>query len=175
MVMRALVIPTLINPQDLVPSGQISVWAGLIANIPAGWFLCDGDNSTPDLRDRFIVGAADATEAGATGGSNTHSHDNHAVTQPAVHAALGTHQHATDLVPPTGALISATVNAFGTSGNVAAERNLDNGAATDTNGRSLTEAISGGTPDAHVDTAVDAHNTANSIPVFFVCLYIMKA
>src|SRR5690606_24087623 len=41
-----------------VPSGGIIMWSGSIANIPTGWHLCDGDNSTPDLRDKFIIGAA---------------------------------------------------------------------------------------------------------------------
>jgi hypothetical protein len=41
----------------IVPSGGIIMWSGSIASIPSGWYLCNGSNSTPDLRDRFIVGA----------------------------------------------------------------------------------------------------------------------
>jgi microcystin-dependent protein len=40
-----------------IPIGGIIMWSGTIANIPTGWALCDGTNSTPDLRNRFIVGA----------------------------------------------------------------------------------------------------------------------
>jgi len=40
-----------------VPSGVIVMWSGNIASIPTGWLLCDGNNNTPDLRDRFVVGA----------------------------------------------------------------------------------------------------------------------
>ena len=40
-----------------IPSGFIGQWHGAIATIPNGWALCDGNNGTPDLRDRFIVGA----------------------------------------------------------------------------------------------------------------------
>jgi hypothetical protein len=40
-----------------VPQGAIIMWSGSIAQIPAGWALCDGTNGTPDLRSRFIVGA----------------------------------------------------------------------------------------------------------------------
>ncbi|MBL7069351.1 MAG: hypothetical protein ISS34_05790 [Candidatus Omnitrophica bacterium] len=40
-----------------VPTGVIVMWSGSIASIPEGWVLCDGTNGTPDLRDRFIVGA----------------------------------------------------------------------------------------------------------------------
>jgi hypothetical protein len=39
------------------PSGGIIMWSGSIATIPSGWYLCDGNNSTPDLRNRFIIGA----------------------------------------------------------------------------------------------------------------------
>jgi hypothetical protein len=47
-----------------IPSGVIVMWSGTIATIPAGWLLCDGGNGTPDLRDRFIVGA-NQDDAGA--------------------------------------------------------------------------------------------------------------
>lgn len=40
-----------------VPSGVIVMWSGTVATIPTGWRLCDGSNGTPDLRDRFIIGA----------------------------------------------------------------------------------------------------------------------
>ncbi len=38
-------------------TGMIMMWSGTIATIPSGWVLCNGSNGTPDLRDRFIVGA----------------------------------------------------------------------------------------------------------------------
>ena len=41
-----------------VPSGAVILWSGAAANIPDGWALCDGSNGTPDLRGRFVVGAA---------------------------------------------------------------------------------------------------------------------
>ena len=40
-----------------VPSGAIILWYGTVASIPTGWVLCDGSNSTPDLRNKFIIGA----------------------------------------------------------------------------------------------------------------------
>lgn len=46
-----------------VPSGCILMWSGTIATIPTGWYLCNGSNGTPDLRNRFIV-AADADSTG---------------------------------------------------------------------------------------------------------------
>lgn len=49
-----------------VPSGFIGMWSG--TEIPYGWFLCDGENGTPDLRDRFVLGAGTKYTAGSTGG-----------------------------------------------------------------------------------------------------------
>lgn len=58
------------TPDDLeVPSGIISLWSGLPADIPDGWTLCDGSDGTPDLTDRFIVGAGGQYSVGATGGA----------------------------------------------------------------------------------------------------------
>jgi hypothetical protein len=65
------------------------MWSGTIATIPSGWVLCNGSNGTPDLRDRFVVGARQ-DDAGAaktnitgaltqSGGTITH---NHAITDP---------------------------------------------------------------------------------------------
>ena len=52
-------------------SGMILLWSGAQNAIPSGFVLCNGSNSTPDLRDRFVVGAGNSYSVGATGGSNT--------------------------------------------------------------------------------------------------------
>lgn len=51
-----------------VPSGCILMWSGSVETIPNGWQLCDGTNGTPDLRNRFIVGAGNSYLPGNTGG-----------------------------------------------------------------------------------------------------------
>lgn len=61
------------------PSGGIVMWSGAIGNIPLGWTICDGTDGTPDLRDRFIVGAGSTYLPDDTGGSKdavvvSHSH-----------------------------------------------------------------------------------------------------
>jgi len=83
----------------IVPSGLIAMWSGSVDNIPSGWALCDGSNGTPDLRDRFIVGAGGSYNVGDTGGANTvtlntsqipsHSHGSGTLT---THTA-GLHRH----------------------------------------------------------------------------------
>jgi len=57
--------------QSSLPVGLITMWSGSIASIPSGWALCNGSAGTPDLRDRFIVGAGSAYAVGATGGADT--------------------------------------------------------------------------------------------------------
>ena len=72
------VLRKLISEGSAVPSGVILMWAGTLASIPAGWNLCDGTNGTPDLRDKFIKGAAAGAGGGGTGGNLTHAHADHA-------------------------------------------------------------------------------------------------
>ena len=73
-----------------IPSGAILMWHGLIADIPSGWVICNGNNGTPNLLGRFVEGVATAsTNPGITGGDNS----------PTVSLAGG-HRHS---VPRTGA------------------------------------------------------------------------
>ena len=65
--------PVEVDP-PVVPSGLIAMWHGTIANIPAGWLICDGDNSTPNLLAKFVQGVATAaTNPGAVGGEASHT------------------------------------------------------------------------------------------------------
>jgi len=56
------------------PSGLIAIWNSSLETIPDGWVLCDGDNSTPDLRELFVVGASLGIPPGQSSGSSAHSH-----------------------------------------------------------------------------------------------------
>jgi hypothetical protein len=62
-------------------TGMIMIWSGAIGTIPSGWVLCDGNNGSPDLRDRFVVGAGNTYSVSQTGGiadaivvSHTHTY-----------------------------------------------------------------------------------------------------
>jgi len=52
-----------------IPVGGIILWSGSVATIPAGWLLCNGAYSTPDLTDRFVMGAGNTYAPAAAGGS----------------------------------------------------------------------------------------------------------
>jgi len=72
------------------------MWSGSIATIPFGWKLCDGNNGTPDLRDKFVMPAGNTYAVDEQGGSEYHNHiNNH-----------GSHGH--DL--PAGSDIAAGAN-----------------------------------------------------------------
>ena len=52
-------------------TGMIILWSGAANAIPTGFVLCDGNNSTPDLRNRFVVGAGDSYSVNNTGGNSS--------------------------------------------------------------------------------------------------------
>lgn len=63
-----------------IPTNIVIIWSGAIIDIPDGWFLCDGQNGTPNLQNRFVVGAGNTYALDTTGGnkdaaviSHTHS------------------------------------------------------------------------------------------------------
>lgn len=114
-----------------LPNNTIAFWSGQINTIPIGWQLCDGTNGTPDLRDKFLVGAGSSYSIGNTGGANTitllapqlpiHTHPSptsvnsagaHTHPHPGATGSVGTHVHplamarmaGTPLIPGGGRL-----------------------------------------------------------------------
>jgi microcystin-dependent protein len=78
--------------ESRIPSGIISMWSGSIDKIPEGWVLCDGNHGTPDLRNRFIVGAGRDYGVRNTGGTNTATTSN---------TGSHTHGHSLSVQPHT--------------------------------------------------------------------------
>jgi hypothetical protein len=72
------------------PEGIIAMWLGTLSNIPTddGWLLCDGSNSTRDLRGKQIKNSASGGVVGGTGGTAGHDH-----TDPGGHTHTATHSH----------------------------------------------------------------------------------
>lgn len=60
-----------ISRLSALPRGSIIVWTS--KDIPNGWAICDGTNGTPDMRDKFIVGASNNRDINVTGGYGTTS------------------------------------------------------------------------------------------------------
>jgi hypothetical protein len=87
------IIGTAPTPATPTPAGVIVLWSGSIGSIPSGWALCNGTNGTPDLRDRFVVGAGSTYAVDATGGSANAITVSHTHTFSATTASNGAHQH----------------------------------------------------------------------------------
>jgi len=88
-------------------TGMILMWSGPASPIPDGWKLCDGQNGTPDLRDRFLVGAGSSKyPVGKTGGeekvkleiAHMPSH-NHRVTDPGHDHSIEMRDSSSDVDP----------------------------------------------------------------------------
>ena len=43
---------------------MIIQWYGSASTPPSGWAICNGSNGTPDLRNKFIVGAGSSYNLG---------------------------------------------------------------------------------------------------------------
>lgn len=75
--------------QRMLWTGMIMLWSGSLAALPSGYQLCDGTNGTPDMRDRFNIGAGTSYTPLAVGGATSlaiPNHSNHVATQPDPHA-----------------------------------------------------------------------------------------
>jgi hypothetical protein len=146
---RAVVL----SGQEALPSGVILMWSGSVASIPEGFVLCDGDNDTPDLRDRFVVGAGGAYAVDATGGSADAVVVEHTHTGTASSAGAHTHN-----VPqgPTG----ESTNRI-TTGPTSGSANT----ATSSNGAH--------THDLSIASAGES-GTGKNLPPYYALAYIMK-
>lgn len=63
--------PNTISGYGTIPMGGIIMWSG--STVPDGWTLCNGQNGTPDLRNRFVVGSGSSYATGNTGGESSHT------------------------------------------------------------------------------------------------------
>ena len=119
---------------DLVPPGIIVLWYGIIAEIPEDWVLCDGTEGTPDLRDRFVVGAGGNRAVNATGGQSTingvvnHTHDI-AVNESPHNHTQNAHTHIQDAHTHTQNSHNHTQDAHNHTQNSFAPRILNSGTA----------------------------------------------
>ena len=112
-------IPQTPAAQATFVTGMILLWSGSISNVPSGWGLCNGANGTPDLRDRFVIGAGNNFAVNATGGAsavtllaeNLPSHTHSVSVSGSTTAADASHSHS--LSGSTGAADATHNHTFG--------------------------------------------------------------
>ena len=144
-----------------LPTGAIILWSGSIGSIPSGYVLCDGANSTPDLRDRFVVGAGSTYAVAATGGSADAIVVNHTHTATSTSTVTDPgHTHAS----PAGQF--AGTNAGGTVG-----YSSTTNAASPTTSSAVT-GITVATSTTNV--AAGTSGTGANNPLYYALAYIMK-
>lgn len=164
----------------LMPSGGIIMWSGAQADIPSGWVLCDGNNSTPDLRGRFVVGAGGAYSVGATGGntsvalseSNIPSHTHSATF---TGSALPAHSHSLNDPGHTHSYQAFTGGSWGhSSGATTNDAVTNKTVGSSTTGITIASA-SAGTPSGTVAVSYTGSGASFDIrnPYYALC-YIMK-
>lgn len=177
-----------------VPAGCILVWSGAVGAIPSGFVICDGTNGTPDLRDRFVIGAGLSYSVGQTGGSAdaivvTHTHPYSGTTgdQSQGHTHSGTTggqnvQHSHGAGSGFGAFLGAT-GTPGTGGGFAnfngdANNMTSTGlASTDHNHPFVTNNVSNGhTHDISGTTnSAGQSGTGANLPPYYALAFIMKS
>lgn len=158
---------------SLLPRGVILMWSG--ANVPTGWALCDGSNGTPDLRNRFIVGAGSGYALNSTGGAT-------AVTVST--QAAGSHNHSGGTQSHTltvNEMPSHTHNSqydTRTPGSIDYINSYSEIAGVGTNWSYPTSAAGGGQGHAHGITSDGNHTHAippiATVPPYYALAYIMK-
>lgn len=169
--------------QNGVPIGGILMWSGIIATIPQGYALCDGTEGTPDLRDRFIVGAGTTYTPATTGGAASvtlleanipaHSHafgslalsndgsHTHTVTDPE-------HSHTSakgGFLTPVGG--TGSYAGGGSGGNVSVTSTASTGLSINAGG-THSHTLSGSTATTGSGTAV------STLPPYFALAFIMR-
>ena len=157
-----------------LPAGVITIWSGSSAAIPAGWLLCDGTNGTPNLRDKFVVGAGTTYAVGATGGSAnatlvSHSHTI-TITDPG-------HTHTANVTDPghTHNLPGSTSSGGTIETQLGVNSTAFNGtSAANTTGITVANVSNTTGITASSNTQGSSGTNANLPPYYALC-YIMKA
>jgi hypothetical protein len=142
-----------------LPTGMILLWSGALGSIPSGYYLCDGTNGTPDLRDRFIIGAGSTYSVNQTGGS--------------ADAIVVSHTHtatSTSTVTDPGHTHTFT-NASNNPGSGAPGVGAAGSATLTTNSRVTGITVATSTTNASAGTS----GTGANIPPYFALAYIMKS
>lgn len=150
-------------------TGIIAMWSGTIATIPTGWVLCDGSNSTPDLRDKFIIGAS-ADNGGAAKTNITASYTQSGGSKDAI---VVSHTHtATTTATDSGHSHNVPTNYSGNNGNAAISSSYTFPAATSPV-YSTSSATANITASTTVASAGSSGTNAN-LPPYYALAFIMK-
>lgn len=170
-----------------IPIGCIVLWSGAVSAVPSGWRLCDGTNGTPDLRDRFVVGARADSNGPATTfitGADTKSGGfKDAAVISHVHPVSSSATVTTDTHTISGTIFANDSGLYGSGSFYNAGSNgstFNDNFYSDTNNENKAVAIN----DVHSHThtvgvttsisSVGESGTNRNLPPYYALAYIMK-
>jgi len=140
-----------------IPSGAIVMWSGSIASIPSGWLLCNGTSGTPDLRDRFVVGAGSTYAVAATGGT--------------ADAVVVSHTHTATVTDPGHTHTTSPATSYvGT-----APGGHAGGGAANPDGYTVLSLASATTGISVANSTTGVSGTGQNLPPYYALAYIMKS
>ena len=149
------ILGTIPAASSTLPSGMILLWSGSIGSIPAGYLLCDGTSSTPDLRNSFIIGAGSTYSVNQTGGS--------------ADAIVVSHTHTATVTDPGH---THTISVNNQSNVNDSTSGGDNRPAT---GTSTLATNSNTTGITVANATAGTSGTGANLPPYFALCYIMKS
>jgi len=140
-----------------IPTGMISLWYGSIGSVPVGWYLCDGTNGTPDLRDRFVVGAGTTYSVAATGGT--------------ADAVVVSHTH----TATTTSTDSGHTHTYRTPTTLNAGTGSGSGAINADSGNFTTQSSTANITSTTTVASAGVSGTNANLPPYYALAYVMKA
>jgi hypothetical protein len=149
------ILGTIPAVSSTLPTGMILLWSGSIGSIPAGYLLCDGTNSTPDLRNRFIIGAGSTYSVNQTGGS--------------ADAIVVSHTHTATVTDPTHTHTISVGNQGSQNGTA-----TGGGSQPTTAGAVLTT-VAASTGVTVANSTAGTSGTGANLPPYYALCYIMKS
>jgi hypothetical protein len=164
-------------------SGMIMMWSGTIATIPTGWVLCNGSNSTPDLRNKFVIGAhsdsAGVAYSTVTGSNTQSGGSKDAITVSHTHTATVSetaHQHFVANSDTNGGTTSPTLSSSNSlvykmgGGGISESYALGGSGTTPTVG--LSSSTSTGITVSN--STEGSSGTNQNLPPYYALAFIMK-
>lgn len=173
-----------------VQTGMIILWSGSTGSIPSGWVICDGNNSTPDLRNRFVVGAGSTYAVNDSGGataldiSHTHARagvvDNGAHSHTLTFGSENSHTHTVGPVDSGGPTATETLDSGSVFTNIASNTHVHQfpaespgPSASHTHGKTFpSESDHSHTLTGNTGAASD--ESMPTIPPYYALAFIMK-
>ena len=143
-------------------SGMILLWSGSVASIPSGWYLCNGANGTPNLQNRFVVGAGSTYAVAATGGS--------------ADSVVVSHTHTATVTDSGHSHTFVQMQSYAGTIQVVASDRISQGntiVGTQTSASNIINSNTTGITVANSTTGVSGTNA--NLPPYYALAYIMKS